>query len=131
MTKVFPDSYGRRLVNKLIAATDAYAFRGAQHPDDVPQIEAEFTAAKDKLLKHLDNKALDLVDAQERLATAESYRPQQVVLSYGSFIASSHFARPFLSLGAAQDWLNEHIAPGVLYVITNATTGDILEQGVA
>lgn len=46
--------HGRKLMRRFEAAVQAYAFRGAQHPLDVPILEREYEDAKKALQDYLD-----------------------------------------------------------------------------
>lgn len=62
---VLPDAYARRLVNKLDAASQDYAFMGSQHPNDWEGIKANHRNARKQLLRYIDNLQLDIMTLRE------------------------------------------------------------------
>lgn len=63
---LIPDMLGRRRLARFERAVEAYAFKGAGHPEDIPAVEAEYARAKHLLLRHLDDQALVILDLVER-----------------------------------------------------------------
>lgn len=48
-----PSTKAVRLINKFMNATDAYAFRGASHPDSWSQIDRDYANSRKRLYAYI------------------------------------------------------------------------------
>lgn len=64
---ILPDSRGRRRLKALLRAHEDFVLKGSMPPEDALAVEAAYEKAFKRMLEHMDDRALDIVDLRGRL----------------------------------------------------------------